>query len=141
MVKSFDCIKCGGFHPCPINRNCKEQKPEEVRMDTSVQILHELKNLSSRMTTIEDKVQQLDHTRSPARSSTTEGSTTRDDDLEEDLVLPSISNLQASMRIQAEVDSRIRELQKISEKVTKRWQSNCFCKTRGSLASECYIRW
>ena len=99
MVKSFDCIKCGGFHPRPINRNCKEQKPEEVQMDTNVQILHELKNLSSRMTTIEDKVQQMDDTRSLARSTTTESSTTRVDDLEEDLVLPSISNLQASTRI------------------------------------------
>ena len=115
MVKSFDCIKCGGFHPRPINRNCKEQKAEEVQMDTNVQILHELKNLSSRMSKMEDKVQRMDDIRSPARSTTTSSSTTRADDVEEDLVLPSISNLQTSTRIQAEVDSRIRELQKISD--------------------------
>ena len=92
MVKSFDCIKCGEFHPRPINRNCKEQKAEEVQMDTNVQILHELKNLSSRMTKMEDKVQRMDDIRSPARSTTTNSSTTRADDVEEDLVLPSISN-------------------------------------------------
>ena len=58
MVKSFDCSKCGGFHPRPINRNCKEPKvnAETASMDTNSQILHELKNLSSRMSQIEDKV-------------------------------------------------------------------------------------
>ena len=60
MVKSFDCLKCGGFHPRPINRNCKEPKvtKETDNMDTNSQILHELKNLSSRMSHIEERVQE-----------------------------------------------------------------------------------
>ena len=116
MLKSFDCIKCGGFHPRPINRNCKEQKVQEVQGDTNTQILYELKNLSSRMATIEDKVQEMDDRRSPAKSTATGSTAGRTDDLDEDLVLPSITNLQASNRIQAEVDSRIKKLQKITEK-------------------------
>ena len=116
MVKSFDCVKCGGFHPRPINRNCKEQKAKEVPVDTNTQILHELKNLSSRMATIEDRVQEWDDRRSPAKSTATGSTAGRTDDLEEDLVLPSITNWQGSSRMQAEVDSRIKELQKITEK-------------------------
>ena len=51
MVKSFDFSNCGGFHPRPMNRNCKEPKVDKAAhsMDTNSQILHELKNLSSRM--------------------------------------------------------------------------------------------
>ena len=118
MVKSFDCLKCGGFHPCPINRNCKEPKvtKETDNMDTNSQILHELKNLSSRMSHIEEKVQEIDQEKSPARSTATASSRNMDEDLEDDLVLPSTVNLQASSRIQSEVEARIKELQHISDK-------------------------
>ena len=118
MVKSFDCSNCGGFHPRPINRNCKEPKvdTEAASMDTNSQILHELKNLSSRMAKIEDKVQEFDDKRSPARSTATVCSKSRDDDLDDDLVLPSMASLQSSKRIQSEVDARIKELQQISDK-------------------------
>ena len=80
------------------------------------QILHELKNLSSRMSHIEEKVQEIDQKKSPARSTATASSRNMDEDLEDDLVLPSMANLQASSRIQSEVDARIKELQHISDK-------------------------
>ena len=69
MVKTFDCIKCGGHHVRPINRNCKMEKDTPV--DTNSQILQELKNLSGRMTQMEDKMEALGSTvSSPARSKT-----------------------------------------------------------------------
>ena len=85
-------------------------------MDTNLQILHELKNLSSRMSQIKDKVQEIDDKRSPARSTATVSSRRRGDDLEDELILPSMANLQSSQRIQSEVDARIKELQQISDK-------------------------
>ena len=67
MVKSFGCMKCGEFHPRPINRNCKEPKvtKQTVNMDTNSQILHELKTLSSRMSQIEEKIHEIDEKKSP----------------------------------------------------------------------------
>ena len=67
------------------------------------------------MAMTEDTVQELDDRRSMAKNTATGSTLGRTDDLEEDLVLPSIMNLQVSNRIQAEVDSRIKELQKITE--------------------------
>ena len=118
MVKSFDCSNCGGFHSRPINRNYKGPKVdmETDSMDRNSQILHELKNVSSRMSKTEDKVQEINEKRSPARSTATASSKSRDDDLDDGLVLPSMASLQLSNRIQSEVDARIKELQQISDK-------------------------
>ena len=49
MVKQYDCTKCGGFHPRPINRNCQANKGNNADKDTDTnsQILNELKLLSA----------------------------------------------------------------------------------------------
>ena len=54
--KNFDCSKCGGSHPRPINSKCKfETQNNDVHeasadtMDTNSLILQELKSLSGRM--------------------------------------------------------------------------------------------
>ena len=117
MVKTFDCNNCGGNHPRPINRNCKVGKEEaNATMDTNAQILHELKNLNVRMTTMEQKVHSLDEQSSPARSSRSTASKDPADEQDEELILPMISSLRSSRRIQDEVDDRIKELQMLSHK-------------------------
>ena len=71
MVKTFDCIKCGGHHTRPINRNCKIEKDKNEPMDTNSQILKELNSLSGRMTQMEDKMEALGSTSaSPVKSHT-----------------------------------------------------------------------
>ena len=124
MVKTFDCAKCGQNHARPINRNCKEAKasvmdPEEA---TNSLILKELKNLTSRMSQMEDKVQSLEVSRSPSTSSrvrspaSSMSSRRPQEDQEEDLILPSLHSLRTSKDIQDQVDARIRDLQTATEK-------------------------
>ena len=55
-----------------------------------------------------------------------------DEDLEDDLVLPSMANLQASNRIQSEVDARIKELQQISDKGK--------CKSQGGGSETVFVK-
>ena len=95
MVKSYDCVKCGGNHPRPINRNCKQMQTEEPEptMDTNVMLLKELQTLSSRMTEMELKLQSLDMMRSPSTSSTSRRSCNNTDT---ELVLPSLNKLRSS---------------------------------------------
>ena len=122
MGKTFDCIKCGGHHVRPINRNCKIEKAKYNSMDTNSQILMELKHLSGRMTQMEDKMQALGSTSSspvrsqassmsPQRSPAGSQKSTRIASPEQDLVLPSLTTLRQSRVIQQQVDTRIRELQ------------------------------
>ena len=122
MGKTFDCIKCGGHHVRPINRNCKIEKDKDNSMDTNSQILMELKHLSGRMTQMEDKMQALGSTSSspvrsqassmsPQRSPAGSQKSTRIVSPEQDLVLPSLTTLRQSRVIQQQVDTRIRELQ------------------------------
>ena len=115
MVKSYDCSKCGGNHPRPINRNCKQSQTEDAdqSMDANTLILKELQTLSSRMTDMEAKVQSLDVRRSPAPSSTSGRSC---EDTEAELVLPSLDKLRSSRQIQQQVDARIKELQTPNDK-------------------------
>ena len=71
MGKTFDCNKCGGHHIRPINRNCKLEKNKDEPMDMNSQILKELKNLSGRMTQMEDRMEALGSTSSsPVKSHT-----------------------------------------------------------------------
>ena len=104
MGKTFDCIKCGGHHIRPINRNCKIEKDKDNSMDTNSQILMELKHLSGRMTQMEDKMQALGSTSSsPVRSQASSMSPQRSPagsqkstsivSPEQDLVLPSLTTL------------------------------------------------
>ena len=122
MGKTFDCSKCGGHHVRPINRNCKIEKDKDNSIDTNSQILMELKNLSGRMSQMEDKMQALGSTStspvrsqassmSPQRSPAGSQKSTRVDSPEQDLVLPSLTTLRQSRAIQQQVDTRIRELQ------------------------------
>ena len=122
MVKTFDCIKCGGHHVRPINRNCKMEKDKDTPVDANSQILQELRNLSGRMTQMEDKMEALGSTvSSPARSKTSSMSPQRSPATsqrsqairspEQDLILHTLSTLRQSRSIQEQVDTRIRELQ------------------------------
>ena len=115
MVKSYDCVKCGGHHPRPINRNCKEMETEEPEqhVDTNVMILKELQTLNSRVTEMESKVQSLDVMKSPSASSTSRPS---HNDTETELVLPSLDRLRSSREIQDQVDARIKDLQTSHDK-------------------------
>ena len=124
MVKTFDCVKCGGNHARPINRNCKEAKINDTQTseDTNSLILKELKTLNTRMTVMETKVHSLDQMRSPVTSASITSPTpsvasrgTEEEDTDTDLILPSLTSLRTSRDIQEQVDARIRELQ-ISEK-------------------------
>ena len=122
MVKTFDCIKCGGHHVRTINRNCKMEKDKDTPVDANSQILQELRNLSGRMTQMEDKMEALGSTvSSPARSKTSSMSPQRSPATsqrsqamrspEQDLILPSLSTLRQSRSVQEQVDTRICELQ------------------------------
>ena len=124
MVKTLDCVKCGGNHARPINHNCKELKSSgmEPEGDTNALILKELKNLSSRMTQMEDKVQSLDVSRSPSVSNSSRSpassiaSRRHQEDQDQDLILPSLHSLRTSKDIQDQVDARIRDLLTAPEK-------------------------
>ena len=124
MVKTFDCAKCRGNHARPIDRNCKELKSAtmEPEGDTNSLILKELKNLTSRMTQMEDKVQSLEVSRSPSVSTSSRSpassisSRRHQEDQEEDLILLSLNSLRTSKDIQDQVDARIRDLQAAPEK-------------------------
>ena len=123
MGKTFDCIKCGGHHVRPINRNCKIDKDKESPMDTNALILKELQSLSGRMTQMEDKVEALGSTSSsPAKSHTSSFASQKSptssqrirpaiESPEQDLLLPTLNNLRQSRSIQEQVDTRIKELQ------------------------------
>ena len=128
MGKTFDCNKCGGHHVRPINRNCKNTKDNEQPKDTNMQILNELKNLSGRMSVMENRMETFSATTSsPARSSysqksspsTQGGSTPLPKDSasssDEDLVLPTLATLRQSRSIQEQVDTRIKELQAVDK--------------------------
>ena len=99
MVKTFDCVKCGGKDMRPININCKIEKDNDSPMDTNAQILKELK--SGRMRQME----ALGSTSSsPARSQTSSLSPQKSPTVsqrtrpaiespEQDLLLPTLTNL------------------------------------------------
>ena len=127
MVKTFDCVKCGGHHARPINRNCKVEKDKDTPMDTNKQILKELQSLSGRMTQMEDRIETLGSTSSsPARSHISSVSSQRSpaasersrpaiESPEQDLLLPTLASLRQSRSIQEQVDSRIKELQGVEK--------------------------
>ena len=101
MEKTFDCVKCGGNHARPINRNCKEARinDTETSEDTNSLILKELKTLNTRMSVMETKVHSLDQMRSPATSASITSPTPSvasrgtEEDTETDLILPSLTSL------------------------------------------------
>ena len=121
-TKTFDCNKCNGHHTRPINSKCqnvpqnssrRSDRPEGLSEDLSVKILQELQALSGRMTTIEDRVNQQNQ--APASPSRSQTSTTTSEP-ESDLMLPSMDALRRSSTVQAEVDTRLKELNSLSDK-------------------------
>ena len=119
--KIFDCVKCGGAHERPINSKCKVVIEKDIASinenvtnasDSNALILQELKNLSSRMMAMEQKVNEKDsHITSPSVRSSV--STPQEED--DDLVLPSIATLRQSQQIQKQVDDRVKQLQAMNE--------------------------
>ena len=145
--KNFDCGKCGGSHPRPINSKCKlESQNNEVNeasaytMDTNSLILQELKSLSGRMAEMERKVDGTVHSPASSVASTSKAPTPADDSEEEDdeLILPSIKSLQQSKRMQAQVDQRIQQLKDLNEqgkfKSQRGGKDTVWVKKRGPLA-------
>ena len=119
--KVFDCTKCGGAHERPINSKCKVVTEMDMASsnenvtnvpDSNALILQELKNLSSRMTVMEQKVNDRDsHIGSPSVRSSFSNHQEEDDEY----VLPSISTLKQSKQIQKQVDDRVKQLQAMNE--------------------------
>ena len=119
--KLFDCTKCGGAHERPINSKCNSSNKNVMNVpDSNALILQELKNLSSRTTVMEQKVNDREsHIVSPSGRSIF--SNPQEDD---DYVLPSISTLKQSKQIQKQVDDRVKQLQAMNEQGTfksQRW--------------------
>ena len=150
--KNFDCNKCGGSHPRPINSKCKlEIQSNDVNeasadtMDTNSLILQELKSLSGRMAEMERKVDGTVHSPGSSLASSRKATTPAEDSEEDDdeLILPSIKSLQQSKRMQAQVDQRIQQLKDLNEqgKFKSQWggQRHCLGQERGPLAPELYF--
>ena len=123
--KTFDCKKCNGHHTRPINSKCQNvsedisnnsNRPEGLSEDLSVRILQELQTLSGRMTTIEDKVNQQNQAATAVASPTKSQTSTSTSVPESDLMLPTMDALKRSSTVQAEVDSRLRELNSLTDK-------------------------
>ena len=119
--KVFDCTTCGGAHERPINSKCKVVTEMDIASsnenvtnipDSNALILQELKKLSSRMSVMEQKVNDRDsYVASPSIKSSVNNSQEEDDDY----VLPSISTLKQSKQIQKQVDDRVKQLQAMNE--------------------------
>ena len=122
--KNFDCNKCGGSHPRPINSKCKvEMQSSDVNeasadtMDTNSLILQELKSLSGRMAEMERKVDGAVHSPGSSLSSSSKTTSPVEDSegRDDELILPSIKSLQQSKRMQAQVDQKIQQLKDLNE--------------------------
>ena len=85
------------------------------QMDINEQILNELKQLNSRISKVEEKVESQDkgHISSPksAKNATSMASSSQ---VDADMVLPSLSGLRKSKHLQTQVNQRLQELQAIS---------------------------
>ena len=96
-------------------------------MDMNSQILKELKNLSGRMTQMEDRMEALGSTSSSPVKSHTSSLSPQKSPLtiqrsrpsigspDQDLLLPTLATLRQSRTIQNQVDTHIRELQGIEK--------------------------
>ena len=123
--KTFDCKKCNGHHTRPINSKCQNvsqnsssdsDRPEGLSEDLSVKILQELQALSGRMSTIEDRVNQQDQAAVAVTSPTRSQTSMTTSEPESDLMLPTMDALKRSSTVQAQVDSRLRELNSLTDK-------------------------
>ena len=119
--KVFDCTKCGGAHERPINSKCKVVTEMDTASsnenivnvpDSNALILQELKNLSSRMAVMEQKVNDKD---SCIVSPSIRCSVSSPQEEDDEYVLPSISTLKQSKQIQKQVDDRVKQLHAMNE--------------------------
>ena len=126
--KVFQCKACGDQHERPINSKCQYVKEGDTsdmdndisssndQMDINKQILAELKQLSGRMSKVEEKVDNQDkgqyNSPKSVKSVASTASTRSQDNAE--LVLPSLNSLKSSRHLQSQVDQRLQELQAIN---------------------------
>ena len=110
-----------GPHERPINSKCKivtemdtasSNKNVTSVPDSNALILQELKNLSSRMTVMEQKVNDKD---SCLVSPSIKSSVSNPQEEDDGYVLPSISTLKQFKQIQRQVDDRVKQLQAMNE--------------------------
>ena len=125
--KLFKCKACGDTHERPINSKCQhidnietsdldgDSVSEAGQMDINQQILHELKQLSGRISKVEQKVDSQDkgHFDSP-KSVNSATSTASSSQVDADLVLPTLTGLKNAKHLQTQVDQRLQELQAIN---------------------------
>ena len=124
MPKTFDCNACGAKHQRPINSRCTRVLDSESEEESSVvsagqsdinlQILNELKNLSGRMSAMEERVDKVENPVLPAVTSVTQvPDNPTVEKVTPDGVIPSLEILRKSGALQTKVDERIRELQSL----------------------------
>ena len=146
MPKNFYCSGCGGQHKRPVGANC--QYKDNVDSDVEVSdvntnantdtvnhdILHALNSVSSRLTAIEQRIQNtedqlqrgatslFDAVASPSSTVGSGRSRQVDSEEEDDAVTPTTAFLKTSRGIRNAVDKRLQELATLNEQGTFRSQ-------------------
>ena len=118
--------------------------PEGLSEDLSVKILQELQALSGQMTTIEDRVNQQDQAATAVASPTRSQTSTTTSEPESDLMLPTMDVLRRSSTVQEEVDSRLKELNSLTDNgrfKSQRGGSETVWVKKGPLATESHFKW
>ena len=146
MVKTFDCIKCGGNHTRPIKRNCKIETDKGSTMDTNTQILKELQSLSGRMTQMEDWMEAMGSTSSPARSHSSSLASQKSPvsqrshpdsrSPEQDLLLPTLKTVQIHTGASRLKDQGAARTGQRQVQITKGRVRDNFGKERGGVTTE-----
>ena len=98
------------------NSSSSSDRPEGLSEDLSVKILQELQALSGWMTIIKDRVNQQDQAAAALASPTRSQTFTTTSEPESDLMLPTMDALRRSSTVQAEVDTRLKELNSLTDK-------------------------
>ena len=144
MPKNFHCSGCGGQHKRPVGVKCQfkdnvesDSKIASVNTDTNTDtmnhdILNALNSVSSRLTAIEQRIQNTedqlqrgatsDGVTSPTSTLGSRRSRQMDSDEEDDGVIPTTAFLKTSRGIQNAVDKRLQELATLNEQGTFRSQ-------------------
>ena len=127
------------------NSLSNSNRPEGLSEDLSVRIMQELQALSGRMTTMEDRVNQQDQAAVAVASSTRSQTSSNTSEPESNVMLSTMDALKRSSTVQAEVDSRLRELNSLTDKGKFKSQrggsETLWVKKRDSLATESHFKW
>ena len=146
MPKNFHCSGCGGQHKRPVGVKCQfkdnvdsDLEASGVNIDTNTDtvnhdILHALNSVSSRLTAIEQRIQNTedqlqkgatsfsDAVASPSSTGGSCRSRQVDSEEEDDVVTPTTAFLKTSRGIQNAVDKHLQELATLNEQGTYRSQ-------------------